>query len=122
MIGYIWEVEQGGKSKGFHCHLAIIYDNAYRDGSAAYWGSKIIALWSEITRDYGQGYNCWNRERVKELRGRDELGDQVLIYRRDLTQVTNFIEAMEGIADHHKMYSSILTCKAKRTKKYLGKG
>lgn len=71
VIGYIWGVEQGGKSKGFHCHLAIIYDTAFRDGSAAYWGNKIIALWSEITRDYGQGYNCWNRERVKELRGRE---------------------------------------------------
>jgi len=36
VIGYIWGVEQGGKSKGFHCHLAIIYDTAFRDGSAAY--------------------------------------------------------------------------------------
>ena len=27
VVGYIWGVEQGGKSKGFHCHLAIIYDN-----------------------------------------------------------------------------------------------
>ncbi len=43
MIGYIWGVEQGGKSKGFHCHLAIIYDNAYRDGSAAYWGMKLLS-------------------------------------------------------------------------------
>ena len=120
VIGYIWGVEQGGKSKGFHCHLAIIYDNAYRDGSAAYWGNKIIALWSEITLDYGQGYNCWNRERVKELRGRDELGIG-LIYRRDSTQVTNFIEAMQYIADHHKRTLQYLRVKPKG-RRVFGKG
>lgn len=120
VIGYIWGVEQGGKSKGFHCHLAIIYDTAFRDGSAAYWGNKIIALWSEITRDYGQGYNCWNRERVKELRGRDELGIGV-IYRRDSTQVTNFIEAMQYIADHHKRTLQYLRVKPKG-RRVFGKG
>ena len=120
VIGYIWGVEQGGKSKGFHCHLAIIYDTAFRDGSAAYWGNKIIALWSEITRDYGQGYNCWNRERVKELRGRDELGIG-LIYRRDSTQVTNFIEAMQYIADHHKRTLQYLRVKPEG-RRVFGKG
>lgn len=120
VIGYIWGVEQGGKSKGFHCHLAIIYDTAFRDGSAAYWGNKIIALWSEITRDYGQGYNCWNRERVKELRGRDELGIG-LIYRRDSTQVTNFIEAMEYLTDHHKRTLQYLRVKP-RGRRVFGKG
>jgi len=120
VIGYIWGVEQGGKSKGFHCHLAIIYDTAFRDGSAAYWGNKIIALWSEITRDYGQGYNCWNRERVKELRGRDELGIG-LIYRRDSTQVTNFIEAMEYLTDHHKRTLQYLRVKPEG-RRVFGKG
>ena len=120
VIGYIWGVEQGGKSKGFHCHLAIIYDTAFRDGSAAYWGNKIIALWSEITRDYGQGYNCWNRERVKELRGRDELGIG-LIYRRDSTQVANFIRAMEYIADPHKRTPQYLRVKP-RGRRVFGKG
>lgn len=120
VIGYIWGIEQGGRSKGFHCHLAIIYDTAYRDGSAVYWGKNIIALWSEITRDYGQGYNCWNRERVKELRSRDELGIG-LIYRRDSTQVTNFIRAMEYIADHHKRTLQYLRVKPKG-RRVFGKG
>lgn len=120
VIGYIWGIEQGGKSKGFHCHLAIIYDTAYRDGSAVYWGKNIIALWSEITRDYGQGYNCWNHERVKELRSRDELGIG-LIYRRDSTQVANFIRAMEYIADHHKRTLQYLRVKP-RGRRVFGKG
>ncbi|EBV7133004.1 inovirus Gp2 family protein, partial [Salmonella enterica subsp. enterica serovar Braenderup] len=120
VVGYIWGVEQGGKSKGFHCHLAIIYDNAYRDGSAAYWGDEIIELWKDITRGYGQGYNCWNRERVKELRGRDELGIGV-IYRRDSTQVTNFIEAMQYLTDHHKRTLQYLRVKP-RGRRVFGKG
>lgn len=120
VIGYIWGVEQGGRSKGFHCHLAIIYDNAYRDGSAGYWGNEIIELWRDITRGYGQGYNCWARERVAELRSRNELGIGV-IHRRDSTQVTNFIEAMEYIADHHKRTLQYLRVKPKG-RRVFGKG
>lgn len=120
VIGYIWGVEQGGKSKGFHCHLAIIYDNAYRDGSAAYWGDEIIALWKDITRGYGQGYNCWNRERVAKLRRENKLGIGV-IYRRDSTQVTNFIEAMEYLTDHHKRTLQYLRVKP-RGRRVFGKG
>ena len=120
VIGYIWGVEQGGKSKGFHCHLAIIYDNAYRDGSAAYWGNEIIELWRDITRDFGQGYNCWNRKRVTKLRRKNKLGIGV-IYRRDSTQVTNFIEAMQYIADHHKRTLQYLRVKPKG-RRVFGKG
>lgn len=101
VIGYAWGIEQGGKSKGFHCHLAIIYDNAYRDGSAGYWGNEIIELWRDITRGYGQGYNCWNRESVAKLQRRGELGIGV-IHRRDPLEVQNFIKALEYVADHDK--------------------
>ena len=120
VIGYIWGVEQGGKSKGFHCHLAIIYDNAYRAGSAEYWGNEIIELWKDITRGYGQGYNCWNRERVAKLRRENKLGIGV-IYRRDSTQVTNFIEAMEYLTDHHKRTLQYLRVKPKG-RRVFGKG
>lgn len=120
VVGYIWGVEQGGKSKGFHCHLAIIYDNAYRDGSAAYWGDEIIALWKDITRGYGQGYNCWNRERVAKLRRENKLGIGV-IYRRNSTQVTNFIEAMQYLTDHHKRTLQYLRVKPKG-RRIFGKG
>ena len=120
VIGYMWGVEQGGKSKGFHCHLAIIYDNAYRAGGAAYWGDEIIELWRDITRDFGQGYNCWNRERLAKLRRENKLGIGV-IYRRDSTQVTNFIEAMQYIADHHKRTLQYLRVKPKG-RRVFGKG
>jgi len=120
VIGFTWGIEQGGKSKGFHCHLAIIYDNAYRAGSAEYWGNEIIELWRDITRGYGQGYNCWNRERVAKLRRENKLGIGV-IYRRDSTQVTNFNEAMEYIADHHKRTLQYLRVKPKG-RRVFGKG
>ena len=120
VVGYIWGVEQGGKSKGFHCHLAIIYDNAYRAGSAEYWGNEIIELWKDITRDFGQGYNCWNRKRVAELRSKDELGIGV-IHRRDSTQVANFIRAMQYIADHHKRTLQYLRVKPEG-RRVFGKG
>ena len=80
----------------------------------------LVAIQSEITRDYGQGYNCWNHERVKELRSRDELGIG-LIYRRDSTQVANFIRAMEYIADHHKRTLQYLRVKP-RGRRVFGKG
>ncbi|MFQ1043420.1 inovirus-type Gp2 protein [Acinetobacter sp. NIOH-H-8] len=120
VIGYMWGVEQGGKSKGFHCHLAIIYDNAYRAGSAEYWGNEIIELWKDITRGYGQGYNCWNRERLAKLRRENKLGIGV-IYRRDSTQVTNFIEAMQYLTDHHKRTLQYLRVKP-RGRRVFGKG
>lgn len=120
VIGFAWGIEQGGKSKGFHCHLAIIYDNAYRAGSAEYWGNEIIELWKDITRDFGQGYNCWNHKRVAELRSKDELGIGV-IHRRDSTQVANFIRAMEYIADHHKRTLQYLRVKPEG-RRVFGKG
>lgn len=110
VIGYAWGLEQGGKSKGYHCHLAVIYDTAHRAGNARYWGDKIIQLWKKITRDYGCGYNCYNRERVTELRAKAKLGIG-MIYRRDTDQVANFIEAMSYLTEHDKRTEQYLRVK-----------
>ena len=120
VIGYAWGLEQGGKSKGYHCHLAVIYDTAYRHPSARHWGDEIIKLWEEITSDYGQGYNCYNRERVTELRNKNQLGIG-LIYRKDADQVKNFIDAMSYLTDPDKKTDQYLRVKptGRRT---FGKG
>lgn len=110
VIGYAWGLEQGGKSKGYHCHLAVIYDTAHRSGNARYWGDEIIKLWKEITQDYGCGYNCYNRERVAELSAKNKLGIG-LIYRRDAHQVENFIEAMNYLTEHDKRTDQYLRVK-----------
>ena len=120
VIGYAWGLEQGGKSKGYHCHLAVIYDTVNRAGTARYWGDKIIKLWKDITRDYGQGYNCYNRERVAELSAKDKLGIG-LIYRRDADQVENFIEAMSYLTEHDKRTDQYLRVKP-AGRRVFGKG
>jgi len=56
-VGYAYRLEQGGKSKGYHCHLLVIYNGSdcYRDG---YYGQEIGELWrDEITRGYGYFHN-----------------------------------------------------------------
>lgn len=120
VIGYAWCVEQGGKSKGYHCHLAVIYDTAYRSTSARYWGDKIIQLWKDITLDHGQGYNCYNKKRVEELRSRNQLGIG-LVYRRDTDQVANFIEAMCYLTDPDKRTDQYLRVKPEGRRTF-GKG
>ncbi|MDY6456793.1 YagK/YfjJ domain-containing protein [Acinetobacter faecalis] len=120
VIGYAWGLEQGGKSKGYHCHLAVIYDTAQRSPNARYWGDEIIKLWKEITSDYGQGYNCYNRERVTELRNQGRLGIGV-IHRKYPDQVQNFIESMSYLTDPDKRTDQYLRVKpmGRRT---FGKG
>lgn len=120
VIGYAWGLEQGGKSKGYHCHLAVIYDTAHRYPSARYWGDEIIKLWKEITSDYGQGYNCYNRERVTELRNQGRLGIGV-IHRKHPDQVQNFIESISYLTDPDKRTDQYLRVKpmGRRT---FGKG
>lgn len=120
VIGYAWGLEQGGKSKGYHCHLAVIYDTVHRAGTARYWGDKIIKLWNDITRDYGQGYNCYNRERVAELSAKDKLGIG-LIYRRDADQVENFLKAMSYLTEHAKRTNQYLRVKP-NGRRVFGKG
>lgn len=120
VIGYAWGLEQGGRSKGYHCHLAVIYDTAHRHPSARHWGDEIIKLWKEITRDYGQGYNCYNRERVRELGAQGRLGIGV-IHRKHEDEVNNFIEAMCYLTDPDKRTDQYLRVKPEGRRTF-GKG
>ena len=120
VLGYAWGLEQGGKSKGYHCHLGVIYDNAYRHSNVRHWGDEIIKLWKEITSDYGQGYNCYNRERVAELRNQGRLGIGV-IHRSNRSEVNNFIEAMSYIVEHDKRTAQYLRIKP-TSRRTFGKG
>jgi len=57
-IGYAYRLEQGGKSRGYHCHLLVIYNGTpkCKDG---YYGQAIGRLWKEkITKGGGEFYNC----------------------------------------------------------------
>lgn len=120
VIGYAWGLEQGGKSRGYHCHLAVIYDTAYRQPRARYWGDKILELWHDMTQYKGQGYNCYNQGRVTELRKRCILGIGV-IYRKDADQVENFIKAMGYLTDPDKNTDQYLRTKPSG-RRVFGKG
>ena len=58
--GYVWPVEQGGKTGSFHIHAAFFFNSAYVPN---YWakGVKIEELWKQITWGGGYAHIC-NRE------------------------------------------------------------
>lgn len=98
-VGYAYRLEQGGKSKGYHCHLLVIYNGSerYRDG---YLAQCIGELWQEkITQGNGLFYNCnqKNHKRYYENEGVLGLG---LIERRNSTAVNNASNAIHYLTRH----------------------
>ncbi len=52
-VGYAYRLEQGGKSKGYHCHLLAIYNGSLRIKDD-YLAQAIGELWLEkITKEDG---------------------------------------------------------------------
>ncbi|ENX00383.1 hypothetical protein F900_02053 [Acinetobacter modestus] len=73
-VGYVYRLEQGGKSKGYHCHLLVIYNGSdcCRD---SYYGQEIGKLWQdEITRGRGYFHNGNHRSHKKYYESFDLLG------------------------------------------------
>lgn len=57
-VGYAYRLEQGGKSKGYHCHLLVIYNGSLRY-SGNYLAMRIGQAWQEkITGGDGGFFNC----------------------------------------------------------------
>ena len=57
-VGYAYRLEQGGKSKGYHCHLLLIYNGSLRNRDS-YLAQSIGELWQDkITKGDGQFFNC----------------------------------------------------------------
>lgn len=68
----VWALEQG-PSKGYHCHLALIFDE--RDRIGAWSIAKAIGeLWEEITNDQGCYFNCHDRNYLNRYAKRDIIG------------------------------------------------
>ena len=73
-IGYAYRIEQGGKSRGYHCHLLIIYNGSlhYKD---SYYGHEIGQLWKEkITKGSGGFFNCNQASHKRRYRHEGTLG------------------------------------------------
>ena len=64
-VGYVYRLEQWGKSRGYHCHLLIIYNGSLHRNDG-YLGQEIGELWQEkITNGEGEFYNC-NQSKHKQ--------------------------------------------------------
>ena len=73
-VGYAYRLEQGGKSKGYHCHLLVIYNGSARHKDS-YFGQEIGNLWrDEITRGCGYFHNGNHRSHKKYYESFDLLG------------------------------------------------
>lgn len=96
-IGYAYRLEQGGKSKGYHCHLLVIYNGTpkCKDG---YYGQEIGQLWKEkITKGCGEFFNC-NQSKHKQCykqEGRLGIG---MIKRSNPKFVSNAFEVIRYLA------------------------
>lgn len=100
-VGYAYRLEQGGKSKGYHCHLLIIYNGSLRN-SDSYLAQRVGELWiDKITAGNGQFYNCNQAEHKKHYRDLDQLGIG-MIERRNSKDVENALKAISYLADPAK--------------------
>ena len=70
--GFVWAMEQGGRSGGFHCHLMLIYDGHKHQND---YGLAIAVghLWREITNDMGCFYTSNDPETKQRFADQDKL-------------------------------------------------
>ncbi|OTG74035.1 hypothetical protein B9T26_07820 [Acinetobacter sp. ANC 4169] len=100
-VGYVYRLEQGGKSRGYHCHLLLIYNGSLRNRDS-YLGQCIGELWKDkITGGCGQFYNCNQAEHKKYYWGLNQLGIG-MIERRNSKEVGNALKAIGYLADLEK--------------------
>ncbi|MCH7290180.1 inovirus Gp2 family protein [Acinetobacter sp. ANC 3926] len=100
-VGYVYRLEQGGKSKGFHCHLLVIYNGSTRcrDG---YLGQCIGELWQkQITKGDGLFFNCNQQDHKQRYWQLNKLG-LGLIERKDTFAVCNAFDVISYLAQPEK--------------------
>ena len=96
-VGYAFRLEQGGKSRGYHCHLLVIYNGSLRSKDS-YLGQKIGQLWKdEITKSRGEFFNC-NQSEYKRLYERSNSLGIGLIERKEIRQIENAQRAISYLA------------------------
>lgn len=73
-VGYVYRLEQGGKSRGYHCHLLVIYNGSLHRNDG-YLGQEIGELWQEkITNGDGEFYNCNQSKHKHRYKQEGKLG------------------------------------------------
>jgi len=100
-VGYVYRLEQGGKSKGYHCHLLVIYNGSLRYGDS-YLGMRIGEIWKEkITGDDGLFFNC-NQSDYRQYHQQKDQWGLGLLERSDLAKRSKAQKMLAYLADPEK--------------------
>ena len=100
-VGYAYRLEQGGKSKGYHCHLLVIYNGSLRYGDS-YLGMRIGEIWKEkITGDDGLFFNC-NQSDYRQYHQQKDQWGLGLLERSDLAKRSKAQKMLAYLADPEK--------------------
>lgn len=100
-VGYVYRLEQGGTSKGYHCHLLVIYNGSLRWGDS-YIGMRIGDIWKEkITGDDGLFFNC-NQPDYKQYHQQKNQWGLGLLERSNLDKRRNAQKMLAYLAEPEK--------------------
>lgn len=79
-VGYAYRLEQGGKSKTYHCHLLVIF-NGSEVRNDSYYAQAIGELWADsITGSEGIFYSCNQKNHKQRYEADNRLGLGMLRY------------------------------------------
>ncbi|WP_333661200.1 YagK/YfjJ domain-containing protein [Acinetobacter sp.] len=97
--GYAWAIEQG-ESKGYHCHLLLIYDGHKHQNDFGL-ALQVGQCWREITDNQGCFFTSNAPEYKRQFERRGTLGIG-MIHRGDPQQVQNAINAAMYLVNPEK--------------------
>lgn len=98
-ILFVWALEQG-ESKGFHYHIAILFDGSSRYGAYKI-ASDLGMFWKEVTQGNGIYFNCHGKSYLAEFErtGKTGIG---MIYSNFQPQVDNMKATLGYLAQPDK--------------------
>lgn len=100
-VGYVYRLEQGGESSGYHCHLLMIYNGSLRL-NANYRAMSIGKTWQEkITGGDGKFFNCHQADYKQYHQQKGQWGLD-LLERSDLAKRSKAQKMLAYLADPEK--------------------
>ena len=117
--GFVWAMEQGGKSTGYHCHLLLIYDGHKHQNDYGL-AMAVGACWREIT----QGLGNFSTSHEPEMKQRFEQEGTLAIgriERKNLQQIQNVLNYVKYFTKPEK-YDQRLRAKASSRSRTFGTG
>lgn len=117
--GYAWALEHG-PSKGYHCHLLLMYDgNIHRGGFEM--GQWVGECWEQITHGYGYIFNCNHSDYMAVYEAMGTLGIG-MIHRNNASEVYNFLNYVVPYLVNGEKEQQHPRVKGKSNMRSFGKG